>query len=974
MAYSYNEYTGDGSTDDFSVTFDYLQEADVKIYINGVEDTGAEFTSPGVIHTSTVPPAGANVYIERRSELSQRAVDFTTGSLLTEEDLDTSAEQVFKAAQEAIDAAERALSLDYDGLYDADSRRIKNLTDPVNDQDAVTKNYLENEWLTPSDKAQLNAIDAANVDIVANDIANVDITADNITNVNNVGGSISNVNTVSDDITNVNTTATNIADVNTVATNIGDINTVENSITNVNTTATNIADVNTVATNIGDINTVENSIANVNKVGTDIANVNTTAGSIANVNTVATNVADVNTTAGDIANVNTVAGNIANVNAVADNETNINAVQANEANINAVNANSGNINTVASNNTNVTTVADNITDVSLAATNISDIQTIATEVAKVITVANDLNEATSEIDVVAASIDNVDAVGNDIDNVNFVASNIASVNAFGETYFVAATAPSSPTEGDLWFDTANDKMMVYNGGSWQNAGSSVNGTAARFKFVATASQTAFSGTDANGATLAYDSGYIDVYLNGVHLDPSDYTATDGSTITLASGAAAGDELYVVAFGTFTLASHYTKTEVDGLLAGVDATALKDSSGNTVVDASSGNVGIGTTPSGSKLHLRNDTSSTYIRFQNSSASDIYVGASESNLVAFNGGSERMRIAADGKVGIGTSSPAKDLHIYSAIGDYPLRIESGDSKAAIQFVDSSTVTAPSIGGIGDDLIIDTSATERMRIDSSGNLLVGKTVTASSTVGAVIGESGYITTTRDSAEAARFTRLTSDGDIVSFRKDGTTVGSIATQGGDIQLGTGVVGIRFKDNDNAIQPQDLTTSSARDAATDLGQSNARFKDLYLSGGVYLGGTGSANKLDDYEMGDWTPLIYGSTTAGSYSSVNTQGAYVKVGDLVWVTFYFYGLSGTGSGDLRLSGLPFTIDKLESAGIIQANSGLIFTSGYLPTWMNSGGTQLSGRATNPTGGGYANVPYPVNPGYFRGNFCYRTTA
>ena len=70
----------------------------------------------------------------------------------------------------------------------------------------------------------------------------------------------------------------------------------------------------------------------------------------------------------------------------------------------------------------------------------------------------------------------------------------------------------------------------------------------------TASQTTFSGVDAGGDTLAYDSGYIDVYLNGVHLDPSDYTASSGSSIVLDVGAAVNDELYVVGFGTFNVAA------------------------------------------------------------------------------------------------------------------------------------------------------------------------------------------------------------------------------------------------------------------------------------------------------------------------------------------------------------------------------------------------------------------------------------
>jgi len=713
MAYSYIEYTAGGSAT-FNIPFEYINQSEIEVFVDGTAATFT-FTSANTVNVTPTPTSGATVRIERTTDLTNRAVDFASGSVLTEEDLDNSNIQVYHAAQEAIDKAEAALSLDADGKFDGEvngsNRVIKNVADPVNAQDVATKNYIENTWLSPSDKAQLNAIDTTKLHTVANDIANVNTTAGSIANVNTVGGAISNVNTVAGSIANVNTTATNIADVNTVATNIGDINTVENSIANVNTTATNIADVNTVATNIGDINTVENSIANVNKVGTDIANVNTTAGSIANVNTVATNVADVNTTAGAIANVNAVGGNIANVNAVAGNATNINAVQANETNINAVNANSGNINTVAGNNTNVTTVANNIADVSLAATNISDIQTIATEVAKVVTVANDLNEATSEIDVVAASIANVDAVG--------------------------------------WFDTTGDKMMVYNGGSWQNAGSSVNGTAARFKFVATASQTAFTGADANGATLAYDSGYIDVYLNGVHLDPSDYTATDGSTITLASGAAAGDELYVVAFGTFTLATHYTKTEVDGLLSGIASDAITEGNSSVeVVDTgsgyitattdgsermridSSGNVVIGGTSAVSigagmpSLTLKG-TSASYPNRSGGIALDSYNGSYRSfiyhdtdlyiqntdacNTRFYTNNTERMRIDSSGNVGIGTSSPSATLTV--AGGD--VRIDT-DDKGVIWGNNGI------FGNNASDYVyVETQDTERMRIDSAGRV---------------------------------------------------------------------------------------------------------------------------------------------------------------------------------------------------------------------------------------------------------------
>lgn len=111
-------------------------------------------------------------------------------------------------------------------------------------------------------------------------------------------------------------------------------------------------------------------------------------------------------------------------------------------------------------------------------------------------------------------------------------------------------------------------MKVYNGAGWQNASSSVNGTAARFRYIATAGQTTFSGADSNSLTLTYDPGYIDVYLNGVRLDSSDYTASSGSSIVLASGAAVNDELNVVAYGTFTLANIPGTSVTDNTL-GVD---------------------------------------------------------------------------------------------------------------------------------------------------------------------------------------------------------------------------------------------------------------------------------------------------------------------------------------------------------------------------------------------------------------------
>ena len=154
-----------------------------------------------------------------------------------------------------------------------------------------------------------------------------------------------------------------------------------------------------------------------------------------------------------------------------------------------------------------------------------------------------------------ASISGLNTLAANSANVTTAVTNLASINNFAEVYRIASSPPSSSlNSGDLYFDTSSDTLKVYGGSGWQNAGSSVNGTSARFKYVATSNQTTFTGNDADGNSLAYDSGFIDVYLNGVHLDPTDYTASNGSSVVLASGAATGDILYIVGFGTFSVAS------------------------------------------------------------------------------------------------------------------------------------------------------------------------------------------------------------------------------------------------------------------------------------------------------------------------------------------------------------------------------------------------------------------------------------
>jgi len=103
------------------------------------------------------------------------------------------------------------------------------------------------------------------------------------------------------------------------------------------------------------------------------------------------------------------------------------------------------------------------------------------------------------------------------------------------------------TSGSLAFLTSTNQLRVYNGSSWQDAGSAVNGTSSRDTHTATSNQTSFS------LSGSYDVGYVDVYLNGIKLlNGTDFTATNGSSIVLTTGAASGDIIDIVAYGTFSL--------------------------------------------------------------------------------------------------------------------------------------------------------------------------------------------------------------------------------------------------------------------------------------------------------------------------------------------------------------------------------------------------------------------------------------
>ncbi|MGB0141600.1 MAG: tail fiber domain-containing protein [Luminiphilus sp.] len=396
-----------------------------------------------------------------------------------------------------------------------------------------------------------------------------------IANINTVAASISNVNTVASDIANVNTVAGISANVTSVANIDTDVTTVAGISANTTTVAgiaPNVTTVAGVATNVttvagisGNVTTVANNSTNVTTVATNVADVNTVAGEINNNNlqTVANDIQAVITLADDLneatSEIDTVANSITNVDAVGNDITNVNTVATNIANVNTSATNIANVNTVAGISANVTTVAGISADVTTTATNNANITTVA--------------GISSNVTTVAGISSNVTTVAGIAADVTTAATNVV---AFNNTYLGAqASAPTADPDGsaldlgDLYFDTSTNTMKVYSSSGWTNAGSSVNGTADRFSYTATAAQTTFSGNDANGNALAYDAGFLDVYMNGVKLvNGSDFTATSGTSIVLASGAALNDTIEIIAYGTFTLSNQSINDMTDVTTGGI----------------------------------------------------------------------------------------------------------------------------------------------------------------------------------------------------------------------------------------------------------------------------------------------------------------------------------------------------------------------------------------------------------------------
>ena len=233
-------------------------------------------------------------------------------------------------------------------------------------------------------------------------------------------------------------------------------------------------------------------------------------------------------------------------------------------------------------------------------------------------------------------------------------------------------------------------------------------------FTATANQTTFS--------VSYTVGFVEVFLNGSKLSAADFTATNGTSIVLASGAAVGDTVDVVAYATQTIANVYTQTQSDArYLQLTGGTLTGDLTGTT--STFSGDVTIA-----DKIVHSGDTN-TAIRFP---AVDTVTIETD--------GSERFRVDSGGH--------ALFTLATNAVGNFADNVgEVGSGNFCLQVSNTAQDALKPLGFRAEDIRFATGSAERLRVGPAGQIGIG---------GATYGTSGQVLTSGGSSGAVSWSTI--------------------------------------------------------------------------------------------------------------------------------------------------------------------------------------------------------------------------
>ena len=367
---------------------------------------------------------------------------------------------------------------------------------------------------------------------------------------------------------------------------------------------------------------------------------------------------------------------------------------------------------------------------------------------------------------------------------------------------------------------------------------------------------------------------------------------------------------------------------------------------------------------SKLTLElGSASQPSLTFEGDTDTGLYSsGTNTLNLVT--GGNNRLNIDSSGNIGIGSTDPsgdgwsaANDLVINST-GNSGMTIKSGASSfGQLVFNDAAGGLRGFVAyGHSDDYLgFGTAGAEWMRITSSGRVLIGNTSTSNSGLLCVKGNgnnsagAGAITIQKGASVsgsnqligALSYGEGSANTAEIEVHSDQTWTGSARgsymtfsttalnaagpvervriTSSGSIQ-GKAINAYPFEVTDGSVNMGGLYRDSSGAnlyIKNNAGQAQAYIKSdgqAVFNGTVNIGGSAAAHTIDEYEEGNWTPTIYGGTTAGTTTHTFQVGTYTRIGRMVHVRGYVQWNAITGSGPLYLGGMPYAISSSSSYG------------------------------------------------------------
>ena len=207
-------------------------------------------------------------------------------------------------------------------------------------------------------------------------------------------------------------------------------------------------------------------------------------------------------------------------------------------------------------------------------------------------------------------------------------------------------------------------------------------------------------------------------------------------------------------------------------------------------------------------------------------------SVSEIRSYTSGTERMRIDSSGNI---THSGTSPQYIFKTASNTNFQIAIQENVAnALEITPSTTA-----GGT-------TFSNPALVVNSSGNVLVGKTATGRTTVGHEFHSSGFARHTALEDKSLEIVRTSTDGEMVEFFKDSTQIGTIGVgNSNDLFIGNADTGLCIQDNER-ISPWNPSTNAIRDNAISFGDSDRRFKDIYASNGTIQ--TSDINEKQDIE------------------------------------------------------------------------------------------------------------------------------